>query len=519
MSRTSKSIRNIFVAAVGQIAIALTGFVARKIFIIFLNTEYLGLNGLFSSILTVLSLAELGLGPAMIFSLYKPLAENNTSICQSLMNLYQKAYLIIGFVVLIIGSCITPFITFFIKDIPENITGIHIIYIMFVINASISYFFSYKRSLIIASQNQYQIDFVHTIVYFLMNGLQILILAFTQNYYFFLGVQILFTFLENLILSQKVNNIYPWIKEKSTSSNIPLFIKKEIIRNIKAMIFHRIGGIVVDSTDRILIAKFFGLLFLGLYSNYLLIFNEIKSLILIFFTGITASVGDFGVSKTCEESYELYKKIQFINFWIVSFCSICLFVLINPFIKLIWLGSEYLISMNILIVMIINFYINNMRRTILTFKEAFGLPWYDRFKPLISAAVNLFFSILLANKFGIIGVFLGTTITELCVNVWFEAYVIFKHVFNKSIKIFFKKYIIQNIIFLLNITITYTICNLLPFTSLINFVFNSLICLSISNLIIYLFYHKSNEFKYILILIYEFFPLKIKENFSNKREK
>lgn len=511
MSRTCKSIQNIITAILGQVLIIIIGFISRKIFILYLSAEYLGLNGLFSSILTVLSLTELGLGPAMIFSLYKPLADNNISICKALMSLYRKAYLIIGFAVLALGWCITPFITFFISDIPENISGIHIIYIMFVLNTAISYFFSYKRSLITASQNQYQINAVHTIVYLFMNILQIVALVVTQNYYLFLGIQILSTFIENLILSKKVDRAYPWIKEKSENDVIPVQIRNEIVRNVRAMILHRIGGIITDAIDNILISKFFGLLFLGLYSNYLILFSAIKSILQTFFSSITASIGNFGVQKSQEESYELYKKIQLFNFWLISFCTICLFVLTNPFIEFFWLGRKYLISEKILNIIFLNFYFENMRRTILTFKEAFGLPWYDRFKPLIGAIVNLFFSTLLAVKWGVIGVFIGTTITLLGVNVWIEAYVVFKYGFHKSFKYFLKGYMIQIILFGIALICTLWLSNLLSFQPFTNFILKGIICLVLPNGIYWVVYHKSTEFQYIYSLIYNYIvPNKLK---------
>ena len=197
-----------------------------------------------------------------------------------------------------------------------------------------------------------------------------LILILTHNYYFFLCVQIIATFTENLVLSKKVMIMYPWLRENGEIIKIPQDILNTIVRNVKAMIFHRIGGIISDATDNLLISKFFGLLFLGIYSNYLLILNAIKGITQAFFSSITASIGDFGVQKSAEESFELYKKIQFFNYWLISFCSISLMMLINPFIEVVWLGKGYLISNSILIIVILNFYINNMRCTILTFKEA-----------------------------------------------------------------------------------------------------------------------------------------------------
>ena len=486
--------RNVAVAAIGQVLIILVGFVARKVFVLFLDAEYLGVNGLFSSVLTVLSLAELGVGPAIVFSLYKPLAENNISVCRSLMQIYKKAYLTIGTIVLSVGLLITPFITYLIKSVPESISNIHIIYILFLGNTAMSYFFSYKRSLITASQNQYLIDSVHMLMYLAMNALQIGILALTKNYFLFLGLQILCTFTENLILSRKADKRFPWMREKDTAK-LPAEIKQEITRNVKAMVLHRIGGIVADTTANLLISKFFGLLFLGLYSNYLLIFNAVKSLLQTFFTSIKASVGNFGAGESAEAAYGLYKKITLINYWIVSFCCICIYVLMEPFVEHIWLGKEYLLDRNVLLIMVINFYLNSMRNTLLTFKEAYGLAWRDRYKPLIGAVVNLSLSVVFALQWGVIGVLLGTTVSELFVNTAVESYVVFRYCLNKSPVVFIKDFLFKLVLFVLCGALTVAACTVIQTQiPLVNLVIRFLACLLIPNGILLLVYSSSDEF-------------------------
>ena len=494
MSRTSKSIRNVIVAALGQVLVILTGFVARKIFVIFLADEYLGVNGLFTSVLTVLSLAELGVGPAIIFSLYKPLAENNIPVCQALMRIFKRAYLAIGTVVLAAGLAITPFITVFIKEVPDSIQGIHWIYVLFVLNTAISYFYSYKRSLITASQNHYWIDGVHTAAYIIMNVLQIGVLALTSNYFLFLGLQIASTLTENVILSRKADREFPWLKEKS-DAKLPDGVRREIVRNIKAMVLHRIGGIAVDSTDNLLISKFFGLLFLGLYSNYLLIFSAVKSVTGSFFSSITASIGNFGAQESPEKANDLYRKVQFINSWMAAFCGISLFVLMNPFVETLWLGRDYLLSTGILLVLVINFYLNTMRKTVLTFKEAYGLPWHDRYKPVAAALVNLTTSIILAKKLGVIGVFLGTTITELFVNIWVEGYVVFKHCLHRSLGEFLKLFASQVCVFLLCGVVTVGVSSCMATgIAFLDFVLKCLTCLVIPNALYVLIYWRTKEF-------------------------
>lgn len=496
MSRTSKSIKNIVVAWISQILLVVISFVARKIFIVFLNTEYLGVNGLFTSILTVLSLAELGLGPAITFSLYKPLAEKDYSLCATLMWFYKKTYRIIGTLVFIVGVCITPFLQYLINDIPESIDNISIIYIMFVIDTAISYFYAYKRLAITASQNHYIIDSVHVFSRAVMNIVQIIILICTRNYFLFLTVQIISTIAENIVLSKWADKKFIWMTTVG-SKVLPVNKKSEILRNVKAMIFHKVGGVVVDSIDNLLISKYFGLLFLGIYSNYFLIISGVNSFITPIFSGVLAGIGDFSVQKDNNEKYELYKNIQFINFWVVSFCTVCLFCLLDQFVGQIWLGENYVMDLPLKTVIVLNFYIVGMRKTILTFKEALGLPWYDRYKPLLAALSNLVFSIILAKTMGLIGVFIGTTIANLGVNVWYEALVLFRHGFEKSFIYFIEIYVKQFVIVVLITTVTNALTNSLAINGVIGFLENAVICLIVPNIIMLVFFFKHNEFKYI----------------------
>ena len=499
-SRTSKSIKNIIISIICQILMTLIGFISRKVFLIFLDAEYLGLNGLFSSVLTVLSLAELGIGPAMIFSLYRPLADGDIQVCRSLMRIYRKTYAAIGVIILIVGGILSPFVKNLISEVPEQINRLEIIFLLFVVETSISYLFSYKRSIITASQFHYKIDAVHTAAYFLRNCLQILVLVFFRNYYVFLVVQIGSTVLENITLSLWVDKYFPWLSLNKPVNELPKKVRIEIVRNVKAMVFHKIGGIVIDTIDNFLISKFFGLLFLGFYSNYLLVINAVHKLTASFFTAISASIGDFGARKNKEDSYRLYKKISFLNFWMAAFCTVCVFVLLPPFIQL-WLGEKFVISQNIFVVIAINFYITCMRRTNLVFKESYGFPWADRYKPLVAAVVNLWISILLATKYGVIGVLIGTTITQLTVVVWVEAYVVYKNIFQMQITDFLKKYLYMAIITCGLCLITDLICSLLPMYIWIGFIIACTICVLLPNIIIIVLYRKTDEFVYIVSII------------------
>ena len=399
MARTKNSIINISVALIGQLLGLIVSFIARIFFIRILGAEYLGVNGLFTNILTILSLVELGIGPAIIFSLYKPLAENNIKKVKALMKFYQKVYVIIGIIIIILGIGIIPLLPYLVKDTPD-IPNLNYVFLLFVFNTAISYFYSYKRNLIIADEFRYIATIYRYSFFIILNIFQIIFLYITGSYMLFLITQIVFTLLENIAASRRADKMYPFLKQKGYEK-IDRDTVQEIKKNTKAMVLHKIGGIVVTSTDNILIAANVGILWVGLYSNYQLIINALNTIIGQFFTAITASVGNLGAKESKNKSLLVFQNLFFFNFWIYGLSAICLYFLVNPFIE-VWVGKEFFLGIDIVLILVINYYINGMRQSVLTFTDAFGLYWYSRYKPIFEAIINLIVSLALAPKFGMV---------------------------------------------------------------------------------------------------------------------
>lgn len=498
--RTESSIKNLTYAFGGQIIGILISLVARWVFIYTLNVEYLGLNELFTNISLVLSLVELGIGPAMTFSLYKPLAENNREKIKSLMNLYKKAYTIIGILVFVLGLALIPTLPFFIDTMPNIPESIILIYILFVTNTAISYFFAYKRSLIISDQKRYIDTAYRYIFYSILNILQIIVLVLTRNYILFLVVQVIMTLIENISVSLKVNKLYPYITEQNIKK-LETHDMSEIKKNVGAMVFHKIGGAIVFGLDNIIISKFIGLVAVGIYANYLLIVNALNIVIGQIFSSITASVGNLGVTENKDKQLNIFNKTFFMNFWIYAFVSTCLLVLFNNFIYL-WVGEEFVFDIIIVAVIVLNVYLLGMRKSVLTFKDALGLFWYDRYKPLFEAGLNVIVSLVLVHYLGIIGVFIGTTISTILTCFWVEPYVLYKYGFEKRCKSYFAKYVEYFLVTIIVGAITVFSCILLfPNTDILSFVGKLSICITIPNICILGLYHKSEEFIYLLNLL------------------
>lgn len=501
MARTQNSIRNIFTAMMGQMGGILINLAARVFFLHYLNHTYLGLNGLFTNVLTMLSLVELGVGPAMAYSLYKPLAEGDIQRIKSHMAFYKKAYITIGLTIAALGLAFLPFYTVFMDEVPD-IPHMNLIYLLFVANTVVSYFYSYKRTLIVCDQKKYIETTVHYGAYFILNVAQILFLACTKSYVLFLVLQVISTWGENFILARKADRLYPYLKDRQVEK-MSRADHQVILRNVAAMSMHKIGGVVVNSTDNILISKLIGLATAGLYNNYYTIIHPLQTITNQIFESIVASVGN--LKATVQEGdlghlMETFHDVFFFAFWIFTFCSASLLNLLHPFIEFLWLRNRgWLLDNMTLYVLIINFYLYGMRRPVLTFRDATGAFWNDRFKPVFESLINLGASILLAKHFGVAGIFLGTLVSTVTTSLWVEPYVLYKHVFHAPLGDYFLRFFGYTAVGVLICLLTTWLCGFVGY-SLISLIPRALICLVVPNGLMLIFFHGTGEFQYFWTL-------------------
>lgn len=460
MTRTQNVKRNLVFNIIKFVSQLLLRFILRTALIYVMGAEYIGLNGLFSNIFTFLNLAELGIGSAIIFSMYKPIANGDLEKVKSLQNLYKKFYLIIALVILVVGGILTPFIKIFIKDEVNVNINIYILFLMYLVNSVVGYFSAHKRSLLLAYQRNDIENKINTVCTFILTIIQIAILFLFKNYYAYFAVNIVFTILECVVIHLVANKYYPEIN--GNAKPLDKDTKKEISKNMAALSLHKIGSAVVFSTDNILISSLFGVVLLGAYSNYTLIISSLGSLFLLLTNALTGSVGNLIASSDKEHIYKKFKQINFIFSFLTAFCSICLFVLFQPFIKVWTGGGDYLLSFSTVTLLCLSFYLTRMRNGVGLFKDCAGLFWQDRWKPIAEAVVNLVVSIILAKFMGINGVFLGTIISTIIAPFWVEPYLLFKHVFKKSSWQYFKRYILDFVITIAVACITFFICSFIP---------------------------------------------------------
>ena len=484
-SRTKNSIRNSSISIITQVSTIIMDFIVKTIFIYILGSEYLGINGLFTNIITLLSLADLGIGVAIPYSLYKPLADKDTKKIKALMNFYRRIYNIIGSVVLIIGLSLTPFLPLIIKNMPD-INGIYFIYDLFVIHSALTYFFVYKKFLIESDQKGYIISNITFICSLLLNITRVIILVLTKNFILYLFCSIVFVIIQNVWYSNKADKMYPFIKEKNKET-ISKEDKEEISTNVKALLIYKIGTVITLGTDNIVISKFLGLIPVGIYSNYILITNSLNNVLNQVFNAITSSIGNLSKS--------IYEKLNFFDFYIFSLCSICIFVLINPFVK-IWLNDEYVLSNLVSMLLAINFYITGMGYVTNSFRSAYGLFYKARFRPILMVIINIVVSVILVKPLGIAGVVIGTIVSRLLTVSWLDPYVIYKYGFKANVFEYYKTYIYYLLIFLISGGFIYYLTSFINMANILGWILGAIITFVLYNLIIYILFRKTEEFNY-----------------------
>ena len=459
--RTKKSLLNIGSNFFIMLSKSILAFILRTIFIKILGEDYLGVNGLLTNVLSMLSLAELGVSAAINFSLYKPLAENDNERISTLMSFYRKAYSIIGAVVFVLGIVLMFFLKYIIKDY-ESIQNLNIIYLLYLLNTVSTYFISYKETLITADQKNYKLTKINFISILVLYLLQIILLVVTRNYIVYLVTQYLVTLIQRVATNIYISKEYSYISFKSKEKLNPED-KNTIITNIKAMFLHKIGDYCINGTDNIIISSFISIGLVGIYSNYVNLITILTSFISVIYGGVTASIGNLIATENEEKRIGVFKKLNFVGFIIYGLCSVCFLNLFNPFIEL-WIGQKYLLSFGTVVLIVLNFYITGARVPITTMKSAAGLYKQDRYTPLLQSLINLVISIALVKPLGIAGVLLGTLISSIAIPLWQRPYIIYKYIFKKSSKEYFILFFKYLFTILFISIITYFACEVVTFS-------------------------------------------------------
>lgn len=494
--RFFNSLRNSGVAFVGQIVTNILGILIRWFFIHKLGQEYLGVNGVMESMLAILSMTELGIGTSVAFALYKPIDEGDERRIGSLMAFYRKTYHIIGIITAVIGPVLIPFMKFFTKE-AANVEGLTLIYLLFLFNTVISYFFSYKRTLISAYQQNYINSITEDLFAVLKYLLQAVALVCFGSYIGYILINIICAIGTNIVISVICDKKYPFIKKYKKEALAPddlAGLKKSII----SLMYQRIGAKLVMGTDNLMIS-YAKLVLMGIYSNYAMVVSIVTRIVYNVLHSVVGSVGNLLIQKDSKLKYKVYKEFSFVTFCFFLFISMGFSACLERFI-VIWAGKDWLLSSGVTFLVIMNFFLSGMRQTNVIIIEAAGLFNRMRLKAVLEVVVNLVvsFIFLIVFKMGIYGVLLGTTVSMVGVCIWWELAIVFKH----SLGVSPKKYIITHICYHL-VALTgcfgvYFIQKAIPIDGILGLILSGLCATALFAVVILIIYGKSPEFSAIL---------------------
>ena len=441
-SRTEYVKKNILYGYISTVISSVFSIITRTIFVYVLGAEYLGVSGLFSNVLGVLSFTELGIGSAIVFSLYKPIAENDNEKIKSLISLYKRAYRLIAIVVTMIGLIIIPFLDYLVNtDIPMS--EIRVYYIIFLFNTVSSYFVTYKTSYVSALQKEYIVTNTTTIGTIVTNVIQIIFLVAGGNYLSYLLIAAIIGLLQKILTVMYLNKKFPILTENDVKP-LDTETKNIIWKNVKALIIHKIGDVSVNQTDNIIISAFVNTTAVGLLSNYTTLNTLVSMFTNRFFSSFTASFGNMLAKESVEKQKKIFDIYDLLGFWIYGFVLIAFVTLSQPFVQL-WLGKKLLLDNVTMILYFVSLYLAGMTFIPYNFKVAAGRFNEDKWVAFCQAVVNLVVSIIAIKLIGLPGVFVGTIISRMIV-VIVRPYIVYKYVLRQSVLYYYIRLTIRTII-------------------------------------------------------------------------
>lgn len=493
--RIKKAIINTAAGGVGTLLAGVLQFVSRIIFVQFLSDEYLGISSLFTNILSILSLAELGIGTAVGYSLYEPLSNGNTEKIKSIMHFLKHVYFLIGFAIMVAGILMLPFLPWLIKG-TTDLADLKLIYGLYIIQSATSYWFwAYKSILLQSDQKLYLIKFYQVISSFLLTTVQLITLAIFRNFLIYSVIGLMSNMLTNILTAITVDRLYPYIKDPSFIS-LKKNEKKHIFKDVFGIALFKINSTIVSSVDNVLISAFIHVKTVALYGNYQIVINGISQVTMQLFGGITATIGNLFVEDSKEKSEFIFRCIQLLCYWIYAFIGINILVFINPIIMT-FFGKERVFTNDLVFLQVMYFIICGFQRTSFIYRDACGLFWKGKLRPVMTAVLNIFISVFLVIRIGLAGVIWGTILSWILTTWWYDPILIYRNVFKKSPISYFLSYGKAVLITVGMGVITVWLSVRIPLENLGGFVLKGFVTVLTPNIGFFIFYHKTPEFFYL----------------------
>ncbi|WP_051208661.1 lipopolysaccharide biosynthesis protein [Butyrivibrio sp. WCD3002] len=485
---------NFLTATFGSVINSILTFVSRTVFIYSLGTLYNGVNGLYTNVLGMLALAELGVGQAISFNLYKPIAENDTKRICAIMNFYRVAYRIIAGVVFVLGMVLVPFLKYLIKG-AEGVDHLELYYLVFLFNTVSSYLLVYKSTLVEADQKKYLINNINTVIKAATTIAQIIVLLIFKNFLAYLVIGMVVQFVGNIYINYFCDKRYPYLKGEN-NEHLSDSEKNSIFTKIRALMLHKVGDKAVNQTDNIIISSFINITSVGLVANYSMLMSFINSFIISFFYSASAAIGNI-ISTEENRSYEVSKRYDFLGHVLYGWSTLCLYFLLTPFITL-WIGQDKTIDSVTCFLICINFYFVGIRVPLSIVKGAAGLFEQDKWVPLLQAFTNLLVSIVGAKYLGLIGVYIGTLVSSLFPLI-IRPIIIYRHIFRRSSSMYFMEMLKR----ILQMSVCFIILSFLfmhiSFSNLIiELGFRLICCTALMTVVVWVVYHNKDELEYLI---------------------
>lgn len=487
--------KNVLLGIINKFIIIICPFIERAVIQIVLGSQYLGLGSLYASIITVLSLSELGFSSAMVYNMYKPAAEGNIGKMNALLRFYKRMYNVIGVFIICVGLLLVPILPKLIRGTYPMDINLVKLYLIYLGNTALSYFlFAYLNSIIVVHQRDDINSVINSFVKIGLTGSQIIILVVTKNYYFFSLLMPCFTLISNFFVGWRVHRLFPqYNPEGSLNKEDKEGIKKHVVGTFiqQACVVSR------NSLDSICVSAFLGLTLTAIYNNYFVIISGVSAFSGIIMSSFMGGIGNHVATKTIEENYTEMKKLDFLYLWVGGWCSICMICMYTPFMK-IWMGGDMLLPMVSVILLCVYFYLLRLGDIRSMYSSAKGLWWEQRYRALGETILNLVLNVSLGKIMGINGIILATIISLFLCNYIWSTRITFSLYFNKNkLNDYYKYQCKQSLITIFVALITFFICNFIQINNLmVQLMIRMIVCLFVPNLVFYLIYRNSDEFIY-----------------------
>ena len=494
-SRTKKTVINTMFSIASQMLTIVLGFVLRTAFIKILGDQYTGVASVFTTVLTMLSLSELGFSTAVATALYRPLRERNQKLIQQLMDFYKTAYRFVALFIFVVGICLIPFLQYLIKDVPDIKENIAVIYVLYIIRTSASYLMIYKTTLLRADQKLYVIKKIEMLCEIFRYVIEVIVLFVFREYMTYLVIEIAATILQNYIVTKRAEKEYPHAFDKP-EEKLPRKTIISLLKDVKGLSMYKLSSTIGNSIDTMLISGFINTSTVTLVGNYTQIRQHVQRVLMQFFSAVIPSVGNLAVERSEKAQQRVFYRLFYISFLMVNFCSVSMFVLFTPILR-VWLGEKYILGQHIAFIVAFDFFLYILLQAIAAFRTANGLFVKGQYRPLITAIINVILSVILIQVYGVFGTILATVLARFLTQ-WYDPYLLYKHIFKDSFGRFYVRYWVYIALFVSSSLITKYVADKIAVPNmLLNLLLCAVVCVLIPNCWVLLWTHRTKEFAYM----------------------